>query len=579
MVTQRPAMATGSRTLRIGTRGSALALVQARWVAARLAEVGVPTELDIIRTEGDDRPVDTAWGEGAFVTAIEAALLSERVDVAVHSAKDVPTEQDPRLVAAAFPPREDPRDALVCRIRGTTLATLPQGARIGTDSPRRTAFLLAVRPDLQLHPLHGNVDTRLAKLDAGESDALILAVAGLTRLGRADRIDEILPPERVAPAPGQGSLAIQVRRDDADARAAVGRLDDPPTRAAVEAERALLAATGGGCRAPIGALGRVSDGLLTIVAGAARDLPADAGSPIDPVAWAAATGPVDARLELATGLADRLVRARTHPRVLVTRPDAQARPVVEALAVRGIDAVAVPTVEIRHAPAGGPLDDAVRRAARDATGWVVVTSPNGADALIASASRTGAALADGRVAAVGEATAARLRAVGIDDLFVPSSADGATLGHELPVAPGQTVLLARSDLADATLPSILQARGAVVEAVVAYQTIEGPAGSRPELAAALAGGPVDAIVAASGSALRGLLALVGPDGRERIVRTLVVAIGPVTADEAASLGFRRVLTAPAPRPEAIAETAAAILTAPTGALPADPVPALSGGSR
>jgi hydroxymethylbilane synthase len=223
--------------LRIGTRGSELALIQARWTAARLAEVGVPTELVIIRTEGDDRAPDTAWGEGAFVTAIERALLEERIDLAVHSAKDVPTEEDPRLLVAAFPPREDPRDSLVCRVRGGTLATLPEGARIGTDSPRRTAFLLAARPDLRLHPLHGNVDTRLRKLDAGEVDALVLAVAGLTRLGRADRIDEILPPELAAPAPGQGSLAIQVRTADAFAREAVGRLDDAAIRAAVEAER------------------------------------------------------------------------------------------------------------------------------------------------------------------------------------------------------------------------------------------------------------------------------------------------------------------------------------------------------
>ena len=233
-----------TRTLRIGTRGSQLALVQAHWVADRLAEHDIPTEITIIRTEGDDRPVDTAWGEGAFVGRIVGALLDGAVDLAVHSAKDVPTDEHPQLVIAAYPPREDPRDALVCRDRGTTLATLPHGARVGTDSPRRVAFLRAVRPDLDIHPLHGNVDTRLAKLHRGDSDALVLAVAGLTRLGRADRIDEILPTSMLASAPGQGSLALQVRHDDDEAIAAVGLLDDPATRAAVQAERALLNGTG-----------------------------------------------------------------------------------------------------------------------------------------------------------------------------------------------------------------------------------------------------------------------------------------------------------------------------------------------
>jgi hydroxymethylbilane synthase len=262
-----------TRTLRIGTRGSALALVQARWTAARLADQGVSTELVIIRTDGDDRAPGTTWGEGAFVTRIVAALLSGEVDVAVHSAKDLPTDEAPALVVAAFPPREDPRDAIVARVRGMTLATLPPGARVGTDSPRRVAFLRAARPDLRLHPLHGNVDTRLAKLDAGESDALVLAVAGLTRLGRADRIDEILDPDTALPAPGQGALAIQVRVDDAVAIATVARLDDPATRTAVEAERALLSATGGGCRAPLGTLATVAGGHVTIRAGAARSLP------------------------------------------------------------------------------------------------------------------------------------------------------------------------------------------------------------------------------------------------------------------------------------------------------------------
>ncbi|HSG85834.1 MAG TPA: hydroxymethylbilane synthase, partial [Candidatus Limnocylindrales bacterium] len=253
---------SASRPLRLGTRGSALAVAQSGTVADALRALGAEVELVRIRTEGDQRPPDTAWGEGAFVGALEQALLSGTVDLAVHSAKDVPTTEDPRLAIAAFPRREDPRDALVGREPGVTIDSLPEGARIGTDSPRRSAFLLAHRSDLRPHPLHGNVDTRLRRLDEGETDALVLAVAGLTRLGLAERISEILPPTIVPPAPGQGSLAVQCRADDPATLAWIRRLDDPETRAAVEAERAFLRASGGGCRAPIGALGVARDGIL-----------------------------------------------------------------------------------------------------------------------------------------------------------------------------------------------------------------------------------------------------------------------------------------------------------------------------
>src|SRR5690349_15044407 len=328
-----------TRTLVIGTRGSALAMVQARWAATRLAEHGVPTEIREIRTEGDDRAPDTAWGEGAFVGRIVAALLDGTVDLAVHSAKDVPTDEHPALRIAAYPVREDPRDALVSRERGVTLATLPLGARVGTDSPRRVAFLRAMRPDLELHPLHGNVDTRLAKLDRGDSDALVLAVAGLARLGREDRIDEVLPPDLVAWAPGQGALALQVRADDAEAIAAVARLDDETTRIAVEGERALLNATGGGCRSPIGVTGWVNGDTLELVAGSERSWIAstDATIATTQVAWVRGAAPVGDRHALATRLAARVVTLRARPRALVARPEGQAGPLLAALAACGVD--------------------------------------------------------------------------------------------------------------------------------------------------------------------------------------------------------------------------------------------------
>jgi hydroxymethylbilane synthase len=259
-------------TIRLGTRGSLLALVQAGLVADLLRRAGEAVDVVQIVTEGDLRPVDISPGEGVFVAAIARALAAGEIDLAVHSAKDIPLEEDEALVIGAYPERADPRDALVARDPGFTLDSLPRGATVGTDSPRRAGFLRAARPDLRIVPLHGNVDTRLRRLDAGEVDALVLAAAGLDRLGRGDRIGQRLDPEQVAPAPAQGALAAQARRADAALLGVLQRLDDPAVRAAVETERVVLEATGGTCRAPVGALAVVTGhriGLL--VAGVNSD--------------------------------------------------------------------------------------------------------------------------------------------------------------------------------------------------------------------------------------------------------------------------------------------------------------------
>jgi hydroxymethylbilane synthase len=257
-----------TQVILIGTRGSALAMVQAQLAADALAREGRPTRLVTVETEGDRRAPDTSWGEGAFVKSIERALIDGRVDVAVHSAKDVPTDEDPRLSIGAYLPRADARDALVTRVGAVrSIDDLPTGSKVGTDSPRRTAFLLARRPDLRVRPLHGNVDTRLRRLDDGEADALVVACAGLDRLGRSDRIVDRIDPATIPPAPGQGAIALQIRRNDARMLGLTAALDDRSTRIAVEAERALLRAAGGGCRAPLGALGDVNNGELVLLGG------------------------------------------------------------------------------------------------------------------------------------------------------------------------------------------------------------------------------------------------------------------------------------------------------------------------
>jgi hydroxymethylbilane synthase len=255
---------------RIGTRASALAVAQVALVAGEFRELGLEVEVVTMSTQGDRaRSRGSMMLErGAFVKDLEAALLRGEIDLAVHSAKDLPVEIANGTELAAFPLRGDARDALVSR-GGVPLSELPRGARVGTESPRRQAFLRMERPDLAVEPVRGNVDTRLARLDAGERDALVVAAAGLERLGLAGRIAESFTVARMVPAVGQGALAVQARAGDQWAERA-RLIYDHGTRTAVTAERAFLAAMGGGCRAPFAAHARWSEGRLAIEAAALR---------------------------------------------------------------------------------------------------------------------------------------------------------------------------------------------------------------------------------------------------------------------------------------------------------------------
>jgi hydroxymethylbilane synthase len=251
------------RSLRLGTRRSALAMAQAGGVAATIvAALGRDVELVEITTEGDRNPAAVAriGGTGVFVTAIREALLRGDVDLAVHSCKDLPTAPVPGLVVAAIPPREDPRDVLCCPA-GLTLGELPSGARVGTGSPRRAAQIEALGLGVEVVPIRGNVDTRLKKAIDGEVDAVVLARAGLARLDRLDAVTEVLDPIQLLPAPAQGALAVECREGE-ELAGLLGALDDPETRACVAAERALLRALEAGCTAPVGALADLADDEL-----------------------------------------------------------------------------------------------------------------------------------------------------------------------------------------------------------------------------------------------------------------------------------------------------------------------------
>jgi hydroxymethylbilane synthase len=257
------------RHLRIGTRGSLLAKWQAEFVRKQLFQsTGVEAEIVIIKTAGDKlhhAPLTQIGGKGIFIKELEEALLDESVDLAVHSVKDIPTDTPSRLCFPAVCRRDDVRDCLVSS-NGAALANLRQGARVGTSSLRRQAQLRHIRPDLDTREMRGNVDTRLRKVESGEYDAILLAKAGLDRLGWSQRITEILSPDLCMPAVGQGAIAVETRLKDTEAADLLAKLDDAETRTAIIAERAMLGALHGGCQVPIGAWARIERGELVLEA-------------------------------------------------------------------------------------------------------------------------------------------------------------------------------------------------------------------------------------------------------------------------------------------------------------------------
>lgn len=492
-------------TVVIGTRGSALALAQARLVALRIGE---GAEIRVLRTAGDssERPI-RELGDGAFVATIEEALLHREIDVAVHSLKDLPTAERPDLVVAAVPEREDPRDVLVTSTRGG-LSSLPDRAVVGTSSPRREAFLRALRRDVVIREIRGNVDTRMRRVRDGEYDATVLALAGLRRLGVAVDDHEILDELAMPPAPGQGALAVQCRADDHALRARVALLDDRDVHRAVDAERALLAALGASCALRLGALARADNGVVRLAAAFAvgDEIARYEGAAPDPLSVAAAAARV-----LSTALLDGLT-------TVLTRDDDDDRALAEELRALRARVVLAPCV--RTEPLRDPT--ALARALGEVGGddLVVVTSRAGADAIAMSG-----VVVSAPVAAVGPATAVRLRALGIPPAFVARTPSALALAEELPLPPG-TVLLARSDRATPDLPAGLRRRGARVREVVAYRTVARMSGDVRTAREVIEGGASPVVVFASPSAVEGCVREIGAHA---LASARLVAIGPTTA--------------------------------------------------
>jgi hydroxymethylbilane synthase len=509
-------------TVVIGTRGSALALAQTKLVASR---IGADAEIRVLRTAGDrsERPI-RELGDGVFVAAIEDALLHREIDVAVHSLKDLPTTEREGLVIAAVPERADPRDVLITSQR-SGLPSLPERAIVGTSSPRRAAFLRAMRPDVLTREIRGNVDTRLRKVQEGEYDAAVLALAGLRRLGIAVGDHEILDERAMTPPPGQGALAVQCRADDRAVRTRLEALDDADAHRAVRAERALLAALGASCALRLGALARAgSDGVhLAAAFAVGNEIVRFDGAGADPDAVAAAA---------AQALSAHFLEGVT---VVLTRDDDDDRELAEELRVLRARVAVAPCIRTE------PLDDrgalAGELAALGADDLVVVTSPAGAAAIGSS----GASLA-APVATVGLATAERLRAHGITPAFVARTPSAVALGGEVPLPRG-TVLLARSDRATAELPAILRGRGARVREVIAYRTVVAVSGEIDLARDAIAAGDRPVVVFASPSAVDGF---VGEVGSGSLADARIVAIGPTTARRVTALTDAPATVAPTP---------------------------------
>lgn len=516
--------------LRIGSRGSQLALWQARRIASRLAELGVETEIEIIRTTGDkitDVPLARVGSKGLFTKEIEDALLEGRIDLAVHSLKDLPVELPEGLALAAVPERESPFDAVV----GKRLDELPQGACVGTSSLRRAAQLRRLRPDLRIEDIRGNLDTRLRKLDEGQYEAILLASAGLRRLGWAERIAEILDPGRMCPAVGQGALAVETRQAPDRAFEICAQLDDKAARRAVEAERALLGALGGGCQVPLGAYAELREGQLEL-----RAVVADPGSgevfacvEEGPAGEPQALGRRAAEKLLAAGA--RRVIATVNPHALplagqtivVTRARKQAGALSQRLRALGAEVIELPLIEFQA------LDFAIPD--WGAYDWAIFTSANGVEFFFERVEpRPGP-----KLCAIGPATAAALRARGLEPDVIPPEFVGESVVEALREAGigGRRVLLARAEEARDVIPAELARMGAGVDVLAVYRTAP-PAGIEQKAREVFETIRPDWVTLTSSSTVRHLMAAVPA---RLLAGVKLASIGPVTSQTAREAGL------------------------------------------
>ncbi len=534
-------------SLTIGTRTSKLALWQTEHIKSRLETTwpGLECRIEPFVTRGDktlDKPLPQIGGKGLFTAELEAALRDGRIDIAVHSLKDLPIEDADGLTLGAITGRADARDALIAR-EGWTLDALPEGAVVGTSSVRRQAQLRAIRPDLVIKPIRGNVDTRIRKVQAGEYDAAILAAAGVTRLGLTQMVTEYLDMDVMLSAPGQGALAVQCRAGDEIVLTILAAIEDGDARAAVTAERAFLNGLGGGCSAPVAAFATVSeagielealaawpDGRETFrVTGQGKEAWALGGELAQKVI-AAGGGDIIASLEAEDG-----ARPLAGKRIVVTRAQAQAAELSRKLADLGAIPIEIPMIRIEPVADERPLEQAILRL--ESYDWVIFTSVNAVKIFWRQLQLPITNYQLPKIAAVGPATARALLERGVQPEFTPDEFVSEAVAGGMGDLTGQRILLPRAAIAGKTLPELLTAQGAQVDDVPIYRTL--PAGLDEAGRAALAQG-VDLITFTSGSTARNWATAVREAGIE--LDAPIACIGPITAAAAKKAGLTATIT-------------------------------------
>ncbi|MDE1825266.1 MAG: hydroxymethylbilane synthase [Candidatus Micrarchaeota archaeon] len=532
-----------ARSFIIGTRGSKLSTIQTQQAADAITAVHPSFDYEIvyIKTEGDRKPevpLSDISTDGIFTKDIEDELLTKKIDIAVHSLKDLPTIIHSDLAVSAVTRREDARDVLISN-GDLRLDQLPRGARIGTESPRRMSQLRAYRDDFNIMGLRGNVDTRIRKLDNGEYDAIVIAAAGVIRLGAADRIAEYLPISMMVPAPGQGALAIQTRRGDVELNAMLKKVEHIQTRVATDEERAFLGSLGGGCVVPIGAYAEVKDGSVLLHGFVGND----SGKKIFRGKMAGAIG--GAR-SIGNKLAQRLLAQGAYKilggeidyeplrnkNILIT----SERRLAEALSLGfrelGSKPILFPTIKTMPLDDNYYLDSAIRCVSD--YDWVVFTSGNGARFVLERMRELGCMICSPKVAAVGPATARALAEGRVKVDYVPRRYLTMEVVNGMGDVSGKRILLLRSNIADMSLPVALKKRGAIVSQVDAYKTIQ-VSGGYDKLQKIMCDSGISYIVFSSTSAVASFAKLFGA-GSLAGIGSKIICIGPVTAIAVRDLG-------------------------------------------
>ena len=546
--------------IRLGTRASVLARTQSATVGDALASLaGRPWSEVLIRTRGDDttKPLDQPGSPGLFVSTLRQALLEGEVDVVVHSFKDLPSAPEPGIVVAAVPERVDARDVLVSR-DGLRLADLPSGAVVGTSSPRRSAAIATVRPDLVIRPIRGNVDTRIRKVRDGEYDATVLAAAGLQRIGRLDEIAEYL--DGMIPAPGQGALAVECRADDLEMRDLLAGLDDAHARLVTTAERQVLIGIHAACTTAVAAHATYDDGSLVLCA----DLAIDGATTASRVVASCAVDDTSAARTAGMRAAAHLVSAGERPLALLVRSAGNGEDIA-ALGAVGVAAVCEAYVQSIPVPGDSVvLMHRVRESLErgdSARTWIVATSALAMPSWVAGAGNElpsllrAAARAGMRAAATGERSARTLVEAGFGDVLVPPRASAADLVAAMSeLAPGYAIF-PHGDRALWTLPEGLAQSGWRVDAGVVYAT--STVDERPASADLVEDGTVGVLVLRAPSAARAVASHARvPDG------VIVVCTGETTAREARESGLTVSAVSQSPSPSDVAAAVSAAIASP-----------------